>query len=329
MPERLHPAHAPDTARTDPDADVPTAGEFTERPQVDLTGVDQLSAAEEVELAMAIEAGVLAQAKLDEGRIDDPVLRDELRQLVQRGSTAKDRFILANLVLVQFWAGRRYRVGGHGGLALDDLVSEGTLGLIRAVQKFDCTQGLKFSTYATPWIRNFMARAVDRNTAATIPYELQRRVQQVTRTAEALREDLQRPATASEIANALGTTTKAVRELQAVSQRAVSLDTTLHADEGLSFADRLPDDGPGPEDVASEAELTSRVSAMLTALSPRARRVLTLRFGLFGGPPHSVNETARALGVDESRVREVLTDALGKLRAAHRAEDLRVFLEAA
>lgn len=295
----------------------------------DVARLDLLTAVEEVELARSIEAGLLAQERLDLGGIRDPLLVADLRRLVYLGERARDRMVLANLRLVHFWARRRWLAGGSGGLSLEDLVSEGTLGLIRGVQKFDFTLGFKFSTYSSWWIRQRMQRAVARSTAATVDHRTLEELARLAATVDDLTGSFGRTPSETELADDMGTTVRRIRELRSISRQAVSLDATLGEDSRMTIGDVVT--APAGDDGLAEAvagDMRLQVQRLLRALSDRERRVLSLRFGL-AGEPHTVEEAAVALGVTAEMVRDALNNALARLRAADGVGGLHVFLEAA
>lgn len=294
--------------------------------------VPLLRAEQEVELAHAIEAGLLAAEKLATRTVRDPQLVMDLHRLVRLGRDANERFVLANLRLVEFWARRRWLAGANGGLSLEDLVAEGMVGLVHAVEMFDFTLGWKFSTYASWWIRQKQQRASARNTAATIPHHVLQQLAELHAVREDLTDQLRRAPDEAEVAAALRTTRQHVRELGFIERRAVSLDQQLGRVSGQSRAtlgDLLPDASADVDAEVCDLDLSREVRRLLQGLTSREQRVLSLRFGLAGHEPHTVDETARVLGVPAALVRDALTGALGKLRAHDDVEALHIFLEAA
>ena len=288
--------------------------------------VDLLGAAEEVELGAAIEAGVLAQARLDTHDIA-PYTVEDLRAVAAAGERARQRFILANVRLVRWAARRRYAAGAAGGLSFEDLVSEGMLGLIHAVEMWDFTRGVKFSTYAVFWLRQQMGRAAARNTAAVVPFHILDRLAQLHAATAELTEQLRRTPTDHELAAQMGSTTKAIGELRTISRRAVSLDAPISDSTAGCLLDLVAVDTRAADEAACAADLTARVHALIHTLTARQRLVVALRFGLFGEDVHTVEQTASALHVTPAQVREVLTAALQQLRSGERVGELHLFLE--
>lgn len=298
------------------------------------SSVPRLRAEEEVELARAIEAGLLAAERLATRTTRDPQLLMDLHRLVRLGRDANERFVLANVRLVEFWARRRWLAGSNGGLALEDLVAEGMVGLVHAVEMFDFTLGYKFSTYASWWIRQRQQRAAARNTAATIPFEVLGQLAELHSAREDLAGRLGRPAGEGELADAMGTTRQRVRELSFIDRSAVSLDRELSAGgrgtgTRRTVGDLLEDDAPAVDGQVCELDLRRQVRGLVQTLMPREQRVLALRFGLQGQEPHTVEETAKVLDVPPALVRQALDGALSKLRDNGDAESLHVYLEAA
>lgn len=289
--------------------------------------LDLLTAEEEVHLAHAIEAGLLAHERLDAG-VDDLELRVDLKQLVRLGERAMERFLVCNLRLVAFWARRRWLAGGSGSLSLEELYGEGVLGLIHALEMFDFTLGFKFSTYSSNWIRNHICRAAGRSGATHVPEYVQVEIARVLRTVEDLTDKLHRQPTDAEVARELGITARRVAELRGYLRSAHSLDATFGQMEKTTLADVLADP-TDLTDLICERQLQQHVGALLAALSTREQNVLTLRFGLAGQDPHTVEETAALLDVQPAMVRDCLTGALAKLRAHGDVEQLHAFLEAA
>lgn len=310
------------------------AGSWPQTPAEVVDRLPLLTAAEEVELAHAIEAGVLAGERLELARadvVDDPLLEQELCALVQLGAQAHERMVLANLRLVHFWARRRLGAGATGALSFEDLVSEGTFGLLRGVQKFDFTLGFKFSTYASWWIRQWMQRAVARSTAATIDHRTLEQLACLYAAEEDLHVELHRQPLAGELAERMGTTVRHVQYLRQASQRAASLDAPLTGRGGLPagvLGDLLADSSPDGLAGVITADLALQVQQLLRQLPLRERRVLTLRFGLTG-EPHSVEQAAAALGVTQPMVRSALQSALSRLRNAAGVDALHIYLEEA
>jgi len=291
--------------------------------------VPLLTAAEEIDLAMKIEAGVAATAEIEaaeeEGR---ELARREMRRLSrieQVGLDAKQQLIEANLRLVVSIA-KRYV--GRGMLFLD-LIQEGNLGLIRAVEKFDYKKGFKFSTYATWWIRQAITRAIaDQARTIRIPVHMVETINKLVRIQRQLLQELGREPTPEEIGEQMGLTAERVREIQKISQEPVSLETPIGEEEDSQLGDFIEDDAAVvPPDAASFSMLQEQLTKVLDGLAERERKVISLRFGLEDGHPRTLEEVGREFGVTRERIRQIESKALRKLRHPSRSSKLKDYLE--
>jgi RNA polymerase primary sigma factor len=281
-----------------------------------------LTAEEEVEVARAIEAGVLASEALDRGAHRRDV--DDLATLVRWGRHAHQRLIRSNLRLVVAMA-KRY--SGHG-LSLLDLVQEGNIGLMRAVEKFDYTRGFKFSTYATWWIRQSISRAIaDQGRTIRIPVHVVEEVQRAVRLERSLFQQLGRPPEVKEIAAAMRVTTDRARELLSWSVDPVSLDSAVGDSADAVLGDVVSDDDAlSVLDHVSNQMVRADVESALACLTDRERAVLNLRFGLSDGRARTLEELGEVFGVTRERVRQIEVKALDKLRRDPRTSTLVEYL---
>ncbi|WP_045875601.1 RNA polymerase sigma factor [Pseudofrankia sp. DC12] len=285
-----------------------------------------LTAEEEVDLAKRVEAGLFAAEKLAAdaaGLVGD--LRRELVWVERDGEVAKSRLVEANLRLVVSIA-RRYV--GRGMLFLD-LIQEGNLGLIRAVEKFDYTKGYKFSTYATWWIRQAITRAIaDQARTIRIPVHMVETINKLIRIQRQLLQDLGREPTPEEIAKEMDLTPDKVREIQKVAQEPISLETPIGEEEDSHLGDFIEDsDAVVPVDAASFLLLQEQLDSVLHTLSDREKKVIQLRFGLTDGHPRTLEEVGREFGVTRERIRQIESKTLSKLRHPSRSQKLRDYLE--
>ena len=291
--------------------------------------VPLLTAAEEIDLAMKIEAGVAATEELERAEEEGVELeRREKRRLTrveQVGLDAKQQLIEANLRLVVSIA-KRYV--GRGMLFLD-LIQEGNLGLIRAVEKFDYTKGFKFSTYATWWIRQAITRAIaDQARTIRIPVHMVETINKLVRIQRQLLQELGREPTPEEIGKEMGLPAERVREIQKISQEPVSLETPIGEEEDSQLGDFIEDDAAVvPPDAASFSMLQEQLGKVLEGLAERERKVISLRFGLEDGHPRTLEEVGREFGVTRERIRQIESKTLAKLRHPSRSSKLKDYLE--
>jgi RNA polymerase primary sigma factor len=291
--------------------------------------VPLLTAEQEVILAKAIEEGEGATAEIDQAtdggrKLSPPRLR-ELQRTERQGQLAKKKLIEANLRLVVSIA-KRYV--GRGMLFLD-LIQEGNLGLIRAVEKFDYTKGYKFSTYATWWIRQAITRAIaDQARTIRIPVHMVETINKLIRIQRQLLQDLGREPTPEEIGREMEFSPEKVREILKVSQEPVSLETPIGEEEDSHLGDFIEDsDAVVPVDAASFILLQEQLDSVLHTLSEREKKVIQLRFGLTDGHPRTLEEVGREFGVTRERIRQIESKTLSKLRHPSRSQKLRDYLE--
>jgi RNA polymerase primary sigma factor len=287
--------------------------------------VPLLTAHDEVELAKAIEAGLFAEEKM-QAHVQSPstgALMGELMMVAADGIAAKQRLIEANLRLVVSIA-KRY-IGR--GLVFLDLIQEGNLGLIRAVEKFDYTKGYKFSTYATWWIRQAITRAIaDQARTIRIPVHMVETINKMARVQRQLHQDLGREATPDEIAAEMGLHSDRVAEIQRIAQEPVSLQSPI-GEEDSDLGDFIEDaDAVVPMEAAAFIMLQDQLDQVLDNLSIRERRIIQLRFGLTDGHPRTLEEVGREFGVTRERIRQIESKTLAKLRHPSRAQMLREYL---
>ncbi|CCX89003.1 rNA polymerase sigma factor [Clostridium sp. CAG:590] len=288
--------------------------------------VPLLSAEEEIELAQKMEAGEMAKSQLEEAGDDlDDEAKKELQKLVAQGDYAKKKLAEANLRLVVSIA-KRYV--GRGMLFLD-LIQEGNLGLIKAVEKFDYRKGYKFSTYATWWIRQAITRAIaDQARTIRIPVHMVETINKLIRVSRQLLQELGREPTPEEIAEEMDIPVERVREILKISQEPVSLETPIGEEEDSHLGDFIQDENvPVPADAAAFTLLKEQLVEVLSTLTEREQKVLRLRFGLDDGRARTLEEVGKVFNVTRERIRQIEAKALRKLRHPSRSRKLRDYLE--
>ena len=278
-----------------------------------------LDAAQEVDLAKRIEAGVYAEVKLREKKIPAK-LRRQLETIRDDGYRAKAHMLEANLRLVVSVA-KRY---SNRGMSFLDVVQEGNLGLIRAVEKFDYMKGYKFSTYAMWWIRQAITRALaDQARTIRLPVHVVEQLNKLGRLQRDLHQRLGREATPQELAAELDRTPEQIEEMLRNARQPVSLDNPVGDDEDTRLGDLIEDaEAPGASDALEYQAMIDTVHRALAGLEPREARVLALRFGIAGGRPHTLDEIGRDVGLTRERIRQIEKEALAKLREADRPDSL-------
>jgi len=284
-----------------------------------------LNAEQEVDLAKRIEAGLFAEEKIGSGDKMAPKARRELEWIANDGRHAKNHLLEANLRLVVSLA-KRYT--GRGMLFLD-LIQEGNLGLIRAVEKFDYTKGYKFSTYATWWIRQAITRAMaDQARTIRIPVHMVEVINKLARVQRQMLQDLGREPTPEELAKELDMTPEKVVEVQKYGREPISLHTPLGEDGDSEFGDLIEDsEAVVPADAVGFTLLQEELSKVMDTLSDRGAGVVGMRFGLTDGQPKTLDEIGRVFGVTRERIRQIESKTMSKLRHPSRSQVLRDYLD--
>ena len=282
-----------------------------------------LTAEQEVDLAKRIEAGLFAEHKLDTDLDLTPLARRDLEMVAEDGRRAKAHMLEANLRLVVSVA-KKY---SDRGLSLLDVVQEGNLGLIRAVEKFDYTKGYKFSTYAMWWIRQAIQRGfADSARTIRLPVHVLEMLSKLSRVERDMHQRLGREPTPEELAVELDRTPDQIEELLRTSRQPISLDSTIGEDGETSIGDLIEDvDAPEASELVDRQLMAEQLRSALDALTPREATIMAMRFGLYDGNPHTLDEIGRALGLTRERIRQLEKQSLSKLRHPSRAQPLLDF----
>ncbi|MGV9824753.1 sigma-70 family RNA polymerase sigma factor [Gordonia sp. NPDC003429] len=282
-----------------------------------------LNAEQEVELAKRIEVGLYAKHVLENRKRLSAVKKRDLAVIVREGEAARSHLLEANLRLVVSLA-KRYT--GRG-MPLLDLIQEGNLGLIRAMEKFDYAKGFKFSTYATWWIRQAITRGMaDQSRTIRLPVHLVEQVNKLARIKRELHQQLGREATDEELANESGIPAEKIADLLDHSRDPVSLDMPVGSDEEAPLGDFIEDaEAPSAESAVIAGLLHSDVRAVLATLDEREQQVIRMRYGLDDGQPRTLDQIGRMFGLSRERVRQIEREVMGKLRQGERADRLRAY----
>jgi len=321
-------AEADRLSEVDLDDQTPAMGDSVHTYLKSIGRTSLLTAEQEVDLAKRIEAGLFAEHKLDtmglEGTVGlDESYRRDLELIAEDGRRAKAHMLEANLRLVVSVA-KKY---SDRGLSLLDVVQEGNLGLIRAVEKFDYTKGYKFSTYAMWWIRQAIQRGfADSARTIRLPVHVLEMLSKLSRVERDMHQRLGREPTPEELAVELDRTPDQIEELLRTSRQPISLDSTIGEDGETSIGDLIEDvDAPEASELVDRQLMAEQLRSALDALTPREATIMAMRFGLYDGNPHTLDEIGRALGLTRERIRQLEKQSLSKLRHPSRAQPLLDF----
>jgi RNA polymerase primary sigma factor len=310
-------------AEVDLDDQTPAMGDSVHTYLKSIGRTSLLTAEQEVDLAKRIEAGLFAEHKLETATGLDENYRRDLELVAEDGRRAKAHMLEANLRLVVSVA-KKY---SDRGLSLLDVVQEGNLGLIRAVEKFDYTKGYKFSTYAMWWIRQAIQRGfADSARTIRLPVHVLEMLSKLSRVERDMHQRLGREPTPEELAVELDRTPDQIEELLRTSRQPISLDSTIGEDGETSIGDLIEDvDAPEASELVDRQLMAEQLRSALDALTPREATIMAMRFGLYDGNPHTLDEIGRALGLTRERIRQLEKQSLSKLRHPSRAQPLLDF----
>ena len=316
-------AEAAALAEADLDDQTPAMGDSVHTYLKSIGRTSLLTAEQEVDLAKRIEAGLFAEHKLESATGLDEAYRRDLELIAEDGRRAKAHMLEANLRLVVSVA-KKY---SDRGLSLLDVVQEGNLGLIRAVEKFDYTKGYKFSTYAMWWIRQAIQRGfADSARTIRLPVHVLEMLSKLSRVERDMHQRLGREPTPEELAVELDRTPDQIEELLRTSRQPISLDSTIGEDGETSIGDLIEDvDAPEASELVDRQLMAEQLRSALDALTPREATIMAMRFGLYDGNPHTLDEIGRALGLTRERIRQLEKQSLSKLRHPSRAQPLLDF----
>ena len=316
-------AEADRLSEADLDDQTPAMGDSVHTYLKSIGRTSLLTAEQEVDLAKRIEAGLFAEHKLETAAGLDEAYRRDLELIAEDGRRAKAHMLEANLRLVVSVA-KKY---SDRGLSLLDVVQEGNLGLIRAVEKFDYTKGYKFSTYAMWWIRQAIQRGfADSARTIRLPVHVLEMLSKLSRVERDMHQRLGREPTPEELAVELDRTPDQIEELLRTSRQPISLDSTIGEDGETSIGDLIEDvDAPEASELVDRQLMAEQLRSALDALTPREATIMAMRFGLYDGNPHTLDEIGRALGLTRERIRQLEKQSLSKLRHPSRAQPLLDF----